>query len=236
MESRQHRSVVSWTPRGALVLAETDRAIAAQLIEDAAQIRISTIWCRDGAEALLAVGAEAPDVLVIAAQTGTVDAASITATVRGRSDLPILIGAAAGEDALTRRALAAGASAVIARPYDLTAIAPFALKNGVDEEPAVFIAGPIQVDRYGHETRVHGRDVQLTQRELELLIFLIEQGGKVASTEEISLAVWGRLADTNTVAVHVKRLRDKLGSDPEHGEFIRTIRGVGYRLTPSICA
>jgi len=236
MESRQHRSIVPWMPRGALVLAETDRAIASQLMEDAAQMRISTIWCRDGAEALLAVGAEGPDVLVIAAQAGTVDAVSITATVRSRSDLPILIGADAAEDDLTRRALAAGASAVIARPYDLTAIAPFALKNDVDEEPAVFIAGPIRVDRHGYETQVRGRDVQLTQRELELLIFFIEQGGKVASSEEISLAVWGRLADTNTVAVHVKRLRDKLGSDPEHGEFIRTIRGVGYRLAPSICA
>ena len=240
MESRQHRSIVPWMPRGALVLAETDRAIATQLMEDAAQMRISTIWCQDGAEALLAVGAEAPDVLVIAAQAGTVDAVSITATVRSRSDLPILIGAAAAEDDLTRRALAAGASAVIARPYDLTAIAPFALKNDVDNDvekaPAVFIAGPIRVDRHGYETQVRGRDVQLTQRELELLIFLIEQGGKVASSEEISLAVWGRPADTNTVAVHVKRLRDKLGSDPEHGEFIRTIRGVGYRLAPSICA
>ncbi len=238
MESRQHRSIVPWPPRGVLVLAETDRAIASQLMEDAARMRISTVWCRDGAEALLAVGAEAPDVLVIAAQAGTVDAVSITATVRSRSDLPILIGAAAAEDDLTRRALAAGASAVIARPYDLTAIAPFALTNDndVDEAPAVFIAGPIRVDRHGYETQVRGRDVQLTQRELELLIFLIEQGGRVASSEEISLAVWGRLADTNTVAVHVKRLRDKLGSDPEHGEFIRTIRGVGYRLAPSICA
>jgi DNA-binding response OmpR family regulator len=58
----------------------------------------------------------------------------------------------------------------------------------------------------------------------------------VASTEEISRAVWGRSSETNTVAVHVKRLREKLGEDPEHGEFIRTIRGAGYRLAPSICA
>jgi DNA-binding response OmpR family regulator len=99
----------------------------------------------------------------------------------------------------------------------------------------VFIAGPIEVDPRGYETRVRGREVQLTQRELELLIYLIKQRGKVASSEEISRAVWGRASDTNTVAVHVKRLREKLGNDPEHGEFIRTIRGAGYRLAPSIC-
>ena len=100
----------------------------------------------------------------------------------------------------------------------------------------MFTAGPIEVDRRGYETRVRGRDVQLTQRELELLVFLIKQRGKVASSEEISRAVWGRSSDTNTVAVHVRRLREKLGDDPQHGEFIRTIRGAGYRLAPSICA
>ena len=58
----------------------------------------------------------------------------------------------------------------------------------------------------------------------------------MASSDEISRAVWGRGSETNTVAVHVKRLREKLGSDPEHGELIRTVRGAGYRLAPSICA
>jgi len=221
-----------------VVLAETDPTIATQLMDAGAQMGIETTWCPDGAEALLAVGAEAPDVLVIAAQTNTVDAASIVAAVRRRSDLPILVGAAAGEDDLAREALAAGASAVVARPYDITAIAPFAIKASIDcvDGPAVYIAGPIEVDPRGYETRVRGRDVQLTQRELELLVFLIKQRGQVASSEEISRAVWGRSSDTNTVAVHVKRLREKIGSDREHGEFIRTIRGAGYRLAPSICA
>ncbi len=219
------------------MLAETDPTIATQLMDAGARMGIETTWCRDGAEALLAVGAEAPDVLVIAAQTNTVDAASIVAAVRRRSDVPILVGAAAGEDDLARKALAAGASAVVARPYDITAIAPFAIKTAIDVDgPAVYIAGPIEVDPRGFETRVRGRDVQLTQRELELLVFLIKQRGQVASSEEISHAVWGRSSDTNTVAVHVKRLREKLGSDREHGEFIRTIRGAGYRLAPSICA
>jgi DNA-binding response OmpR family regulator len=184
------------------VLTESDPATATALIDAAAQIGIDTTWCRDGAEALLAVGAGLPAVLVIGAHTDTVDAPRITAAVRSHdSDLPILVGAGPGE-----------------------------------EEPTVFTAGPIHVDRRGYETRVRGRDVQLTQRELELLVFLIEQRGKVASREEISRAVWGRSSHTNTVAVHVKRLREKLGNDAEHGEFIRTIRGAGYRLAPSVCA
>ena len=88
--------------------------------------------------------------------------------------------------------------------------------------PSLYTVGPIHVDPRGYETRVRGRHVQLTQRELDLLVYLIRQRGSVASSEEISRAVWGGPSDTNTVAVHVKRLREKLGHDPEHGEFIRT--------------
>ena len=224
--------------RGSLVLAESDPTVAAALVGAATELGIETTWCRDGAEALLAVGAELPNVLVIAALIETVDSPRISATVRSRSGLPILVGAATGEEGLARQALVAGASAVIVRPYEIAAIAPFAL-DAVGQsanEPSVLTAGPIHVDRRGYETRVRGRDVQLTQRELELLVFLIERRGSVASSEEISTAVWGHPAHTNTVAVHVKRLRAKLGADPEHGEYIRTIRGVGYRLAPSICA
>lgn len=220
-----------------MVLSETDESIAAHLMDAAAHAGIQTTWCPDGAEALLTVGAEPPDVLVIAARTATVNASRISAAVRSRTTIPILVGAAPGEEDLARQALAAGASAVIVRPYDIGTIAPFATRSHRPpaSESTLFIAGPLRVDRQGHETRVRGRDVQLTYRELELLIYLIQKRGNVASSEEISTAVWGHSAHTNTVAVHVKRLRRKLGTDPDHGQYIRTIRGAGYRLDPSIC-
>ena len=81
----KYRTAVPPT-RGSLVLVDTDADIASQLMNDAAQIGIETTWCSDGAEALLAIGAEPPDVLVLAARTDTVDAASITAAVRNQSE------------------------------------------------------------------------------------------------------------------------------------------------------
>jgi len=218
------------------MLVDADADVASRLMDDAARIGIDTTWCDDGAEALLTIGVEQPDVLVLAARTNVVDAARITAAVRSRWNLPILIGSPS-EDDVTREALTAGASALIVRPYDIRTIAPFALSGS--HQPlgeSVLVAGPIEVNRDGYETRVWGRDVQLTQRELDLLVYLIERRGRVASSDEISRAVWGHPADTNTVAVHVRRLREKLGQDPDHGEFIRTIRGAGYRLAPSISA
>lgn len=218
------------------MLVDTDAEVATRLMDDAAQMGIETTWCDDGAEALLAIGHDQPDVLVLAARTNVVDAARISAAVRSRWDFPILIGSPSADNEYSRGALAAGASALIARPYDIKAIAPFAINRRLRprSDETVYVAGPIHVNRDGYETRVRGRHVQLTQRELELLIYLIERRGRVASSDEISRAVWGHPADTNTVAVHVRRLREKLGHDLEHGEFIRTIRGAGYRLAPSI--
>ena len=101
---------------------------------------------------------------------------------------------------------------------------------------SILVAGPIRVDLERHEARLDGQEIVFSHRELLLLAYLIRQGGKVASTEEISDAVWGKRAATNTVAVHVKRVRVKLGDDPQHGNMIRTVRGVGYRLGPSLCS
>lgn len=230
-----HVARAGWR-RATLTLVDADRGVATALTERAAEIGIESRWCADGAEALLTIGEDRPDVLVLAARTVAVDAARIVAVVRSRWDLPILIGSPSADDVEAREALAAGASALIARPYDINAIAPFAI-TGCHQSRRVgleYNAGPIEVSRERYETWVGGREVRLTQREIELLVYLIERRGRVASSDEISRAVWGHPVDTNTVAVHVRRLREKLGHDPERGDYILTVRGAGYRLAPSI--
>jgi DNA-binding response OmpR family regulator len=193
-------------------------------------------WARDGASALLEVGARAPTVLVIANEIGgSVSAAEVVATVRDHTDVPVLVGADPNDQATARRALALGGSAVIARPYDESAVIAFAGNGAASSSTAVLVAGPLIVNTLNHEVRLRGNDVVLTRRELDVLVYLIKQRGRVASSDQISTAVWGHPTDTNTVAVHIKRLRAKLGSDAEHGALIRTIRGAGYRLAPSIC-
>ena len=128
----------------------------------------------------------------------------------------------------------------MARPYDLDTVLRLGLgtdKNHLRPGPAdVLTVGPVMVDLGRHEVRLDDREVQLTARELQLLAYLIRRGGEVASQKEISAAVWGHPADTNTVAVHIKRLRDKLGIHPVHGQLIITIRGAGYRLRRSLYA
>lgn len=104
-----------------------------------------------------------------------------------------------------------------------------------DADGSVLIAGPISIDLDKHEARMEGREILLSHKELLLLAFLIKKGGKVASSEEISNALWGHRTTTNTVQVHIKRIRQKLGDESPHGEVIRTVRGVGYRISPALC-
>lgn len=102
-------------------------------------------------------------------------------------------------------------------------------------DPHILIAGPLSVDLRRYEVRLRGEEVRLTARELDLLVYLIRRAGSVASAEQISIAVWHGPTSTNTVTVHINRIRLKLGDDPQHGYMIRTVRGVGYRLAPSLC-
>ena len=102
-------------------------------------------------------------------------------------------------------------------------------------EKDVLVAGPVRVDTRRYEVHLRGREIRVTAREFELLVFLIRQRGLVASAAQISDAVWHGPTTTNTVTVHINRLRTKLGDDPHHGIMIRTVRGVGYRLAPSLC-
>ena len=219
-----------------VVLCDSDADIARPLLRAVEGHGMHATWARDGASALLEVGALAPTVLVIASEIeGSVSAAEVVATVRDHTDVPVLVGADPNDQATARRALALGGSAAIARPYDESAVIAFAGNGAASGSAALLVAGPLIVNTLNYEVRLHDNDVMLTRRELDLLVYLIKQRGRVASSEQISTAVWGHPTDTNTVAVHIKRLRAKLGSDAEHGPLIRTIRGAGYRLAPSIC-
>ena len=227
-----------------MLLAEPDCDIAAAILNSAGRRGIRAEWCRDGGETLILAGATQPDLLVVAARLPTLSARKVIQIVRNRWRMAILVGASSGDERLVTDALDAGAAAVVARPYDLDSIMSVGLSvtswtqhvaDPRDTDADVIAAGPISVDLQRHEARLDGQELHFTHRELQLLIYLIRRAGRVASRTEISAAVWGHDSDTNTVAVHVKRLRDKLGDHPEHGQVIRTIRGAGYRLAPSLC-
>ncbi len=94
------------------------------------------------------------------------------------------------------------------------------------------IAGDLRIDPAGRRVTHGGEEVQLTQREFDLLLYLASSPGTVFSRDQLMNAVWGHdfYTDTSTVTVHVRRLRQKLERDPAEPDFVQTVWGVGYRF------
>src|SRR2546423_1519292 len=112
----------------------------------------------------------------------------------------------------------------------------------VDDEDAVqkLLADPLEsdglrIDVGTREVEAHGRPVQLTYVEFELLRTLASHAGRVYTRERLLEALWGGsdYREPRTIDVHVRHLREKLERDPREPEFILTVRGVGYRFRSS---
>ncbi|GAA0956077.1 response regulator transcription factor [Actinocorallia libanotica] len=216
-----------------LLVADPDERLGHDLILALTGRGIEVAVCTDGAEALLRVGSLNPDVLIISAGLPTVGAAAFVKAVRTRYQMPVILGIGADDAEEAVRALAAGANLCVARPYRLDELLP--LITGVRPETQtaaqLLTCGGIDLDSVSHVVRVDTRPVHLPLREYELLHYLMLHAGKVVTRQQIQIHVWrSDKVMTNTIAVHIRRLRERLGDDPENPRIILTVRGIGYRL------
>ena len=95
-----------------------------------------------------------------------------------------------------------------------------------------FRAGDLEVDFAAHEARLQGERLELTPTEYKLLYHLVRNAGHVLQHGTLLAKVWGReyVDEVDYLRVYVRRLRDKLGDDPDNPRYIRTERGLGYRF------
>ena len=94
--------------------------------------------------------------------------------------------------------------------------------------------GDLRIDPAARQVFVNDEEVQLTQREFDVLLFLARHPGQVFSRNQLMDAIWqySFYTDTSTVTVHIRRLRAKVEADPAQPRHIETVWGVGYRFTP----
>ncbi|MFF7336833.1 winged helix-turn-helix domain-containing protein [Streptomyces sp. NPDC008163] len=112
------------------------------------------------------------------------------------------------------------------------AFAAAAAQYAVPEQPPEAAAGPVTIDSVQRSAAVHGRTLDLTYLEFELLAHLVAHPHRVHTRDQLVTTVWGygHVGDGRTVDVHIARLRRKLGA--EHRRSIQTVRRVGYKYTP----
>jgi DNA-binding response OmpR family regulator len=220
---------------------EATRALIPQLLEHGVATTVST----DGADALLQIGRMRPDILLVAADLPLLGGATLVRVLRRRLQTPILLGVGPDDGDRAIDGLAAGATACVARPYRLGEVLPLvtagryplpqsSLDGGPGGRGEVLEAGALRLDRAAHEVRLYGRVLPMPPKEMDLLAFLMRNRDHVVSHDAIRDHVWGpgEGGGTNTVVVHIRRLRARLGDAVGTPRILVTVRGVGYRLVP----
>ena len=198
-----------------------------------------TLEAADGDEALRVLEEESPALVVLDVMLPRRDGLEICRWIRSRSDLPIIMLTARGEEADRIVGLELGADDYVTKPFsprELAARVKTVLRRsgGSPARTERLEFGDVVLDGTSREVVRAGAPVTLTAREFDLLWFLASNPRRVFSRDQLMNRVWGYEAavDTGTVTVHVRRLREKVELDPAHPAHLQTVWGVGYRFDP----
>jgi DNA-binding response OmpR family regulator len=199
----------------------------------------------DGAEALKIALAQAYDVILLDLNLPTLSGVEVFKAIRKVSDVPILM-VTSRDDAVDRIVgLELGADDYVSKPFNPREVVA-RVKNilsRVDRKPSVtevaHVAHDVQrvsdleIDRTGHEVRLHGERVKLTPMEYRILDTLLRNAGAALTRAQLLDAVNVDSTDVfdRTLDKHIANLRNKIGDDPNRPRYILTIHGVGYKLT-----
>ncbi|HEB90083.1 MAG TPA: response regulator transcription factor [Deltaproteobacteria bacterium] len=191
-----------------------------------------------GKEGLGRVSADPPDLVVLDLMLPDVSGTEVCRRIRSRSetaDLPVVMLTARAEELDRVVGFEVGADDYVTKPFSsrelalrVKAVLRRRVSTSTDAESPLS-HGSLELDPGRHRCRVAGKDVALTAKEFGLLQLLMSRAGRVLTREKLLDDLWGAdVAVTHrTVDTHLKRLREKLG---EAGDYIHTVRGVGYRF------
>ena len=193
---------------------------------------VATLWCKDGAEALVEYGRRQPDAVLAAPLLDVVDTTAVVRALRDAGCRTVLLGIGPDDLEAAGPALVAGATGAVARPYVAAEVTGRLAAQARDlERRHRLVYGPLEIDSWAYRVRVGGMVLDnLPLKEFELLRLLMAHADRVVTPEQIRSALWGdrsSVPSSNAITVHVGRLRHRLEGVAE----IRTLRGRGYRLT-----
>ena len=212
-----------------LLLVEDEDAIADPLAEGLRREGFDVERVATGADAL---DATEPDVVLLDVGLPDTDGFTLCRELRGRSEVPIIMVTAKGEEIDRVVGLEVGADDYIVKPFGfrelIARIRAVTRRQSGRQTRAAVQFGPLVVDIRSRHVNVDGREVDLTPKEFDLLALLTSDPGAVVSRAKILEEVWQTswYGSSKTVDVHVAALRKKLG-DPA---WIETVRGVGFRM------
>ena len=193
-----------------IIIVEDNEEIGGLLADFLEAEGYDTYLALSGEEALEVYAEEAAKLIILDIMLPGMDGFAVCSKIREHANIPIIIVSAkeGKEDKLN--GLFLGADDYIEKPYDID----------------------ILLAKVGRHLYLEEKEVPVTTKELDLMIYLMENKGKVLSKEELFHKIWGFDSDSEpqTLTVHIKWLREKLEKDPKRPRHIQTVWGVGYRF------
>lgn len=200
--------------------------------------RVECIY--DGASALSKVLSEPPDLILLDLMLPGMDGIEVCRQVRQKLSVPIIMLTAKDSEIDKVLGLELGADDYVTKPFsnrELLARIKAILRRSQREEltssdEAHYSVGELLIDPSNFVVTKHGKTIDLTQREFELLLCMIKNVNQVLTREDLLHSVWqyDHFGDLRTVDVTIRRLREKIEEDPGTPKYIITRRGIGYTL------
>jgi two-component system, OmpR family, phosphate regulon response regulator PhoB len=226
---------------GRLLVVDDDpevRGMLIRLLEDEGY-KISEATTGD--EAIAALQKSPPDLVILDVMLTTESGFDVLAAIRRSSDVPVILVTAKGQETDRVLGLKLGADDYVVKPFsgaELAARVGSVLRRSATRVPPTI--GPMEfgelvIDTLAREIKVSGQLVETTAKEFALLAFLAGSPRQVFTREQLLAQVWDSSSewqDAGTVTEHIRRIRRKIESDPDHPRWVRTVRGVGYRFEP----
>ena len=222
-----------------MLIADDHKQITQVLKAYAEKEGFEAVTAHDGLEALAKAEAEAFDILLLDVMMPGMDGFELCRKIRQKSNVPVILVTARGEDFERIMGLDIGADDYIVKPFSpgevmarVRAVLRRADGAPAKGEHAGLTRGPLHIDLDSASVTLSGIKIELTRKEIDLLYTLAGKPGRVFSREKLLNDLWGYdyFGDSRTVDSHIKRLRAKLDALPHPGFIIRTVWGRGYQF------
>ncbi|MBR5337952.1 MAG: response regulator transcription factor [Lachnospiraceae bacterium] len=195
----------------------------------------------DGEEALKILESEDISLLIIDVMMPKLDGIRATKKIRETSSIPIIILSAKTEDSDKILGLNVGADDYMPKPFnplELVARVKSHLRrytklgNAAEDNKQVFTVGGLSINDELKEVTVDGNNIKLTPIEYNILLLLVKNQGKVFSINQIYESIWNEdaIGADNTVAVHIRHIREKIEINPKEPKYLKVVWGVGYKI------
>ncbi|MGZ5308619.1 MAG: response regulator transcription factor [Solirubrobacterales bacterium] len=226
------------SPARRILFVEDEEAIFEPFSRALKRSGFEPVVAQTAAEALSLAERVDPDLVLLDLNLPDGDGSDVCRTLRGRSDVPIVMLTARGTEMDRVLVLELGADDYVVKPFSsrelisrIRAVLRRARGAPAGPRPPT-VVGDLALDPSARTVELDGEQIELTRKEFDLLAELIAHAGEVVTREDLMARVWdvNWFGSTKTLDVHIRTLRRKLDDDSSDPRFIETVRGVGFRL------